>query len=150
MSANVDPIYSRIGALNGVRFGDTGNSQSNGSGTIGTDIYLAFTADGINGSYISRVRCSPIGSVEATATSGTVIRIFTSTKTSGATSPSDTWLYQEVAAPSQTANQSATATNFIEIPMNFALPPSGSVLVSSHVPNNANTGWMAIVFGGNY
>lgn len=150
MAQNIDPIYSRKGNINGVLFGNSANTKSNGSGTIGTDIYLAFTADGVNGSWVSRIRFSPAAGVAATATGATVIRTFVSNKTVGATSPADTWLFQEVAAPAQTADQTATATNFIEVPLNFALPPSGSILVSSHAANSANTSWIATTFGGDY
>lgn len=146
----IDPIYSRLGQINGVVVGDTANAKSNGSGTIGTDMQLAFVADGTYGGWVSRIRFSPQSNNAATATAATVLRTYISTQTSGATSPADTWLIQEVAAPAQTADQTTTATNFIEVPLNFALPPSGAILVSSHVVNNANTGWTATVFGGKY
>jgi hypothetical protein len=150
LPASIDPIYSRKGNVNGVLFGNVANTKSNGSGTIGTDLNLAFTADGLNGSWVSRIRFSPVSNVAATALNATVLRVFVSNKTSGATTPSDTWLLQEVAAPAQTADQTTTATNFLEVPLNFALPPSGSILVSSHVANATHTSWIGTVFGGDY
>jgi hypothetical protein len=111
---------------------------------------LLFTADGANGSWVSRVRYSPIGAVAATATNATVIRTFISTKVTGATTSADTWLFQEIAAPAQTTDQTSTATNFIEVPLNFALPASGSILCSSHVVNATNTGWLGLVLAGDY
>ena len=150
MAINIDPVYSRLGQIQGVDIGDVANTKSNGSGTIGTDMYLAYTADGVFGGWVSRIRFSPQSNNAATATAATVLRTYISTQNSGATTPNDTWLIQEVAAPAQTADQTTTATNFIEVPLNFALPPSGSILCSSHVANTTHTGWTAVVFGGKY
>lgn len=150
LAPNTKPIYSKLPSINGVAVGGTANTQSGGVGTIGTDIYKAFTADATNGSFVSRIRLSPVATVAATATSATVLRIFISNKTSGATTQADTWLFQEVAAPAQTADQTTTATNFIEVPLGFALPPSYTILVSSHIVNAANTSWTATVLGGDF
>lgn len=147
---NIDPVYSRVGVISGVAVGGTANTQSGGVGTIATDIFKAFTADATNGSWVSRIRLQPVATVAATATSATVLRIFVSSKTSGATTQADTFLIQEVAAPLQTADQTTVATNFIEVSLNFALPASYTILVSSHIVNAANTSWQATCFGGNY
>lgn len=147
---NKDPIFSKVGRVSGIAIGGAANVLSSGVGTIATDIFLVFTADATNGSFVSRIRLQPVAAVAATATTATVHRIFVSTKTSGATLQADTWLIQEVAAPAQTADQTTTPTNFIEVPLNFALPPSYTILVASHHVNAANTGWTATVFGGNY
>jgi hypothetical protein len=148
--ANIDPVYSKVGSISGIAVGASANTKSDGQGTIGTDIFKVFTADATNGSYVSRIRLSPVGTVAATATSATVLRIFISSQTSGSTTQTNTWLFQEVAAPAQTTDQTTTATNFIEIPLNIALPPSYTILVSSHIVNAASTSWTATVFGGNY
>lgn len=150
MPGNIDPIYSKIGSISGVQVGETALTRSDGSGTIGTDMARLFIADPINGSWVSRVRFSPSGVVAAVATAATVLRVYVSSKSTGGTLQGDTWLIQEVAAPAQTSDQTTTATNFIEVPLNFALPPGYSILASSHVVNSANTNWTAICFGGNY
>jgi hypothetical protein len=149
MPANTDPIWSKIGNVQGTEIGGTANTRSDGNGTIGTDIYKCFTADATNGSWVSRIRFSLVISGALTASAATVHRVYVSNKTSGATTQADTWLFQEVAAPSQTPT-STSGMNFIEIPLMFALDPSYTILVSSHVVNTANTDWTAIVFGGKY
>jgi hypothetical protein len=151
MAGNIDPIYSKIGLIGpGVVVGATANAKSDGTGTIGTDIYKAFQADSVNGSWVERIRLSPYGLVAATATSATVLRIFISSATSGATTATNTWLFQEVAAPAQTTAQTTVATNFIEVPLGFMLDPNYTILVASHIINAANTAWHAIVIGGKY
>ncbi len=148
--ANIAPIYSKIGAIAGVAVGGAANTRSDGVGTIGTDMFKVFTADATNGSFVQRVRLSPVATAAATATTATVHRLYISTKTSGGTTQADTWLIQEVSAPAQTADQTAVATAFLEVPINVALPPSYTILVSTHLANAANTSWTAVVFAGNY
>lgn len=147
---NVDPIYSKVGSIVGVATGGTANTQSGGVGTIGTDMFKAFTADATNGSYVSKVRLQPVATTAATATTATTIRIYVSNKTSGATTQADTWLIAEVSAAAQTADHSTNSTFPIDVPLNFMLPPNYTILVSHHVVNAANTSWTATVFGGNY
>jgi hypothetical protein len=152
-SSNTDPIYSRIGNVSGVIVGTVANTNSDGSGVIGNSLALAFTADATNGSFVQRIRFSPGATAAATATNATVIRVFiTSGSTAAATttSSSTTWLWQEVAAPAQTADQTTTATNFIEVPLNFALPAAYGILVGSHVSNATSTVWTAVTCGGSY
>lgn len=149
MSANTEPIYTLTPVVSGVAVGGAANTKSDGQGTIGTDIFKAFQA-GANGSYVTRIRLHPVATVAATATTATLLRIFISSATSGATTQANTFLFQEVAAPSQTADHSTSATNFIEIPFGFALPANYTILVSSHVVNAANTSWTAMVVGGDY
>lgn len=150
MAGNVDPIYSKIGSINGVAVGGAANTSSSGTGTIGTDIFKVFTADATNGSWVSRIRLSPVATTAGTSTTATVIRIFISSVTSGSTTQANTWLFQEIGAPSQSADSASAATNYLEVPLNFALPASYTILVTNHAVNAANTSWTATVFGGNY
>jgi hypothetical protein len=149
-AVNVDPIFSKVGSINGVACGATANTSSLGVGTIGTDIFKVFTGDATNGSYVARIILMPVASAAATATTSTTIRIFVSNKTSGATTQADTWLIREVAAASQTADHSTSPVNPIEVVLGFALPPSYTILVTCHVINAASTSWQATVLGGNY
>jgi hypothetical protein len=150
MAGNIAPIWSKQGAINGVACGGTANTQSGGVGTIGTDIFKAFTADANNGSFVQKIRLQPVATVAATPTTSTTIRVFVSNKTSGATTQADTWLIAEVSAASQTADHSTTGTFYIDVPLNFMLPASFTILVANHVVNAANTSWTATVFAGNY
>lgn len=149
MPANTAPIFSLSGVVGQVGV-SAANTKSNGTGTIGTDIFLLFTA-GANGSFVDRVRWTPTATAASTATGATVARIFISTKTSGATTGStDTFLFQEIALPAVTADATAAAPNFYEIPLGFVLPNGYTILVTNHAAPNANTQWQAQLFGGNY
>lgn len=149
MPGNSDPIYSRVGKIGAVAV-TAANTSSQGGGTIGTSIFLAFTADSTNGSFVRDIRFSATASVAATATTATVARIFISSITSGTTTASDTHLFAEVALAAQTAAQTTTATYPIVVPLNFALPPGYTILITNHAAPAANTQWKAIVTGGDY
>jgi hypothetical protein len=149
LGANVEPIYTVTPRTQGIAITAV-NTRSDGNGTIATDIFKAFTAHATYGSYVARIRFSPVATVAATATAATVLRVFISSQTSGATTQANTWLIQEVAAPTQTAAQTTTATNYIEIPLGFALEPNYTILVTTHVANAANTSWTAVVVAGDY
>ena len=129
--------------------GSTANTKNDGAGTIGTDIMLAFTA-GASGAFIDRVRLHPVGTTAATATTATVGRIYLSTQASGATTNVNTHLWQEVACPTQTVDQTTTATNFIEVPMNVRIEANMTILFSMHHVAAANTMWECIVIASNY
>lgn len=151
MAANLTPIFPLTPNIGGVQFGATALTKSDGSAAtgIGTDIFKAFTA-GAYGSFVERIRISPEGTTAATATAATVHRIYVSSKTSGNTANTDTFLIQEIGAAAQTADHSTNPTNFFEIPLNFKLPAGWTILVSTHIVNNANTNWNAVVFGMDY
>jgi hypothetical protein len=126
-------------------------NNSQGNGTIGTNIYLAFSA-GANGSYLQKVRFT-LGATANTASTAAVLRIYLSTQSTGATTSANTWLIQEVAAPTQTPNVVTTltaATYPIEVPLNFAIPTGQYVLVGVSAITGASTVWNAITFGGDY
>lgn len=127
----------------------TANTRNDGVGTVGTDILLAYTA-GSSGAYIDRVRLHPVGLVAATATTATVARVYLSTVTSGATTATNTKLWQEVACPAQTTSQTTTATFALEIPMGIRIAASDTVLFSMHHAAAANTGWQVTVIASDY
>lgn len=145
---NTDPLFSKQGNTGAVKI-TAANVKNDGTGTIGTDIFKAFTA-GANGAFVQKVRISQSASAAATATTATVFRVYISSITSGATTNADTFLWAEVALPVQTADQTVTATNPVEIPLGFALPANWTVLVSTHHAPAANTMVQAIVIGGDY
>ena len=130
--------------------GSTALTKNDGSATaIGTDIMLAYTA-GSNGAYIDRVRLHPVGTTAATATTATVARIYISSKASGATTNTDTHLWQEVACPSQTTDQTTTATTPIDIPMGIRIQANYVILFSMHHVAAANTMWECTVIATDY
>jgi hypothetical protein len=150
---NAAPIFSKVAVIQGV-VPSAVCTKSDGVGTIGTDIFKAFTADATNGSYVQKVRLNAIVTA-ATATGGlatnaTTARIFISSITSGATTAADTFLWQEIALPIVTADHNTASCNFYEVPLNFALPPSYTILVTYHMAPASNTNWRFTVIAGNY
>jgi len=149
MAGNTTPVWAKKGNTGSVKI-TAANTKNDGTGTIGTDIFLALTADATNGAFVSRVRFTASASVAATATTATVARVYISSKAAGATTNADTFLWSEVACPLVTADQTTTATYPVEIGLGFALPPGWTILVSMHHAPAANTSWQATVIGGDY
>lgn len=149
MAGNTQPQFTLKGNI-GFAVLTTANTKSDGTGTIATDLFVAFTADATNGSYVEFARIEGVASVAATATSATVVRLFASSKTSGATATTDTVLIAEIAIPAITADQTTTATNVYDVPLGFRLPAGWTILASTHIVNATNTSWRAVVFGGDY
>ena len=76
MAANTSPIYSLTPNISGAEI-TTANTNSDGTGTIGNNIFKVYTA-GTNGSYVSVIRWSAVATVATTATTATVGRLFIS------------------------------------------------------------------------
>jgi hypothetical protein len=146
MPANTSPIFTLTPNV-GVIGVTAANTKSDGTGTVATDIFKAFTA-GTNGSMVYKVRFSPTASAAATATTATVGRVFYSTVGSGATA--NTWLLAEVTLPTVTADSSTAPTNSIEVALNIAIPTGSFIHVTNHAAPAASTLWQIEVFGGDY
>lgn len=127
----------------------TANTKNDGTGTIGTDMLLAYTA-GADGAYIDKIRLHPVGTTAATATTATVGRIYLSTQSSGSTTNANTRIWQEVALPAQTTDQTTTATVPIDIPMNIRIAGGDTILFSMHHSAAANTMWEVTVLATDY
>jgi hypothetical protein len=147
MPANTSPIFTSVPDFSAVRI-TAANTSSAGGGTVGTDIFLAYSP-GANGSYLQKIRFSLVESTIGTASAACVLRVFLSTQSSGSTTASNTWLIQEVVAATQTPSNTLSASP-IDIPLNFAIPSNYFVLVSASVAPTANTNWNANVFAGDY
>jgi hypothetical protein len=145
MAANTAPIYSITGDVNsvannnsGLVVGPTANTAQDGSGTL----YKAFTA-GANGSYVQKMRFRPVGSPAAT-----VARVFISS--SGTTSTTATWLFDEITLPAVTVSQTAASSVF-ELPCNYALPASYSLWVTFGTSTGSSgTGYSVVTIAGDY
>ena len=148
MPANTSPIFGLTPNVNSVA-PTAVNVRSDGNGTIGTDIWKAFTA-GSNGAWISRVRFSSTATAAATTTTNTSVRVFISSQTTGATTSANTWLVGELNLPSVSASHSTNPTVPQELPCNFAIPAGYTILVTYHVAHAASTGIQATVFGTDY
>lgn len=150
MPSNIDPVYSKQG-----RFGAGGtastftimtsaaNTNFDGTGTIGTDIFVAFTADATNGSFlrsiVAKIRSTGVGVAS-------VLRLFINNGSSNGTNTNNA-LFKELSIPAITATQTAATPDF-EIPCNIMLPPGYRILYSfGTAPVNT---WMVFGVGGDY
>ena len=149
MPANTSPIFTLTPNI-GTIAPSAANTKSDGTGTIATDIFKAFTA-GANGSFVTRVRFNPTATTAATNTTATIGRVFLSNKTSGATTGgTDTWLIGEVTLAVQAADHSTNPTFPLELMLNMSIPASWTILITNHAAPAASTAWQAMVIGGDY
>ena len=149
MAANTEPIFSKNGKIGSVLV-TAANTSSQGGGTIGTDIFLAFTADATNGSFIRQVRFIVTATTANTASTATVGRVFISSVTSGATTNANTFMIAEITLPSLTADSSTAGASYIDIPLGFPIPASYTILITNHAAPAANSAWRAVVIAGDY
>lgn len=149
MPAGVQPIFTAAINVSCVEI-TAANTSSRGSGTIGTDLFKAFTA-GSNGAFVEAIRIVPAASVAATSTTATVLRVFLSSATTGATTAgTNTFLLGEMTAPAQSADHATTGTYPWELVLNRPIPAGWTILVASHAAPASNTWWHTTVFGGDY
>lgn len=148
MPGNSDPIFIRVGKNPSVLV-TAANTSSQGGGTIGTDIFLAFQADATNGSFVRRVEWIATATTPS-GTTATVGRIFLSSVSSGATTSANTRLLNEVILPSVSADSATGAIFPVTVPLDIVLAPGETILVTNHAAPAANTAWRANVFGGDF
>lgn len=150
MPSNIDPVYSKTGRFGAggtsTTFriaGSTANTNFDGTGTLDTDIWIAFTADATNGSFLrsikAKIRSTGVGVAS-------VLRLFINNGSTNATNTNNA-LFAELSLPAITATQTAATPDF-EIPMNIMLPPSYRVLFTfGTAPVNT---WIVFGVGGDY
>ena len=156
ITPNTLPTFTNSANISSVAVAgaSSGNTSSEGGGTVGTNIFLAFTP-GANDSYVDFMRWMPTAST-ATSTGATVGRIFLSSVNTGTTTSSNTFLIGEVVLPSVAAASASVANNPIDFYLGFRLPGSNAsvgalyLLVTNHAAPSANTQWQTTVFGSNY
>jgi len=148
MPGNSDPIFIKVGKNPSVLV-TAANTSSQGGGTVGTDIFLAFTADATNGSFVRRVEWIPTATTPTTTTA-TVGRVFLSSVSSGATTSANTRLIAEVTLPATAADNASAAVFPTSVPLDIVLAPGETILVTNHAAPAASTAWRANVIGGDY
>lgn len=149
-SPNATPRFTKLANI-GTALVDAANTNSDGTGNITTPtMYLLFTPDATNGSFLEFVRIMVTASAASTAGAATTIRLYLSTQSSGATTNANTKLIAEIAIPAITADVSGTATNYFDVPLGVSIPPTLFLLASTHVAANANTHYNLVAFGGDY
>lgn len=130
------------------------NASSEGGGTVGTSIFLAFTP-GANDSFVDWIRGMPTASAAATTTTATVARFFLSTVNTGSTTSSNTFLIGEVTLPSVSADSSSVAQNPVDFGLGFRIPGSGAttpmyLMVTNHAAPAASSQWVFVTFGNDF
>lgn len=149
MPANISPVFSLTPNVTGCNIPQTAAlTRSDGVATIGTNLYVAFAA-GVNGSYVQKVRFMSVATAPTTGVA-TVLRTYVSSVNSGASSANATMLIGELSVPAIPSSNATNATNYYELPLNFALPFGMYILVSQHTAQTVNQNWSAVVIGSNY
>jgi hypothetical protein len=148
MGGNAQPQFTRQGNISSVLV-TAANTSSEGGGTIGTDTFLAFTADATNGSFVDTVRWIPTATA-TTTTTATVGRVYISSQASGAVTSANNFLIAEVTLPAISADNSGTPVYSIDVPVNYRLPAGWTILVQCYAAPAANSAWRAVAFGGDY
>ena len=150
MPGNATPRFTKQANVGSVQV-DAANTNSDGTGNITTPtMYIVFTADATNGSYLDFIRVMLSASAASTLGAATTVRFYISSISSGATTNANTFLIDELALPAITADVSGTATNYFDVPMGIQVPAGKLVLASTHVVSNANTHVTVTAFGGDY
>lgn len=148
MAANTAPIFSEAGRISTVAI-TAANIRSDGNGTVGTDIFLAFTP-GADGSLISKVVWTPVNSTIGTATTATVGRLFVASTNTGALTPgTNVWSIGEWTLVAQTPTATAAVSPMVA-PLNLILPSGFYLLATTHHAPAANTSQHLTVYGGDY
>lgn len=147
---NTAPIFSGTPRVSNVQITQAStNVNSQTSGTIGTNSFLAFTP-GASGSYIQKIRFQFTSTTNTVSSAATVFKVYVSTVNTGTPTVAQVALIADIQAPAQTVANTATSAYPIEVPLNFALPTGYFILVGQTVAATANSAWVATVFGGDY
>lgn len=159
MPANTLPIYTKTPHVSAALIpAATAVAKSDGAstGAGNENLYIVFKA-GANGSFIQKIRFMVGYTTAATASTATTMRVFLSTVMSnaegaaaGTTTNANTHLVYEVVLPATTADQSATATAFFDVPLNMPIPSGMGVVVGQHVAQANSVTWKATAIGGDY
>jgi len=152
MPANFNPIYALTPNIGTVKIGTTSaltRSDGSAANAIGTDQFLAFTS-GASGSFVQRIRFSPVASAAAVNSVATTLRAYLSTVNTGTPTATNTHLLGEISVPIISAANSTISSTYYEIPLNIAIPATRYILVSQHIAQTTNQQWQAMVFGGDY
>lgn len=153
MPANIDPVYSRIGAAGNstiaaptaafaTLFGGTANTTLDLSTTTGSQVI--FTADTTNGSFLRSISIK-VGGPSAAATTAAVMRFFWNNGGTVGTAGNQV-LWKEFTLPSVTPSTTATTPDY-EIPCNVLLPPGHKIYATITV-TQTTVGYLVFGIGG--
>jgi hypothetical protein len=149
MPQNTSPIFGLTPRISGVDITTTSAAARSDAGVaIGTNQFLAFTS-GPSGSYVQKVRFMSIASTPTTGVA-TVLRCHYSTVNTGTPTSGQAHLLGEISVGALASANATNATNFYELPLNFAMPANTYLLVSQHAAQTTNQNWEALVIGSDY
>lgn len=148
MPANIDPVYSKQGKISNGGTAttfrastSTANTAFDGTGTLDTSIWEAFTADATNGSFLRSINCKITSTGVGVAS---VLRLWINNGSTNGTATNN-GLVKELTLPAITANQTSATPDF-EIPFNILLPAGYRILYAfGTAPVNT---WMVYGVGG--
>lgn len=148
MPGNAIPRFTANANVTIGAFVTAQNTNSDGTGNITTPtMYIVLTA-GANGSYVEGVRVFPVASAASTNTVATLIRLYLSSITSGATSNANTAMCApELAIPIVAADGTTVAIPSYDIMLGFQIPANYTLLASTSEAAAASTGWRVIPVG---
>jgi hypothetical protein len=149
MAQNTSPIFGLTPRISGVDITTTAAAARSDAGVaIGTNQFVAFTS-GPSGSYVQKVRFMSIATTPTTGVA-TVLRCHYSTVNTGTPTTGQAFLLGEISVGGLASANATNATNFYELPLNFAMPANTYLLVSQNAAQTTNQNWEALVIGSDY
>ena len=149
MPQNTSPIFGLTPRISGVDITTTAAAARSDAGVvIGTNQFVAFTS-GPSGSYVQKVRFMSIATTPTTGVA-TVLRCHYTTVNTGTPTTGQAFLLGEISVGGLASANATNATNFYELPLNFAMPANTYLLVSQHAAQTTNQNWEALVIGSDY
>ncbi len=149
MPQNTSPIFGLTPRLSGIDITTTAAAARSDAGVaIGTNQFVAFTS-GPSGSYVQKIRFMSIATTPTTGVA-TVLRCHYSTVNTGTPTTGQSFLLGEISVGALASANATNATNFYELPLNFAMPANTYLLVSQHAQQTTNQNWEAFVIGSDY
>ena len=140
MSANISPIYSKVGDIQWGSLLTTANTAKDGTGTVVT----IFTADATNGGRVERIKVRAAGTNVAT-----VLRIFINNGSSNGTAANNS-LFAEITIPATTLSEVAALADpsigITDFPI--VLPPGYKLNVT--IGTTVAAGLYITALGGKY
>ena len=149
MAQNTSPVFGLVPEFQGVDITTTAAAaRSDGLVAIGTNQFVAFSS-GPSGSYVQKIRFNCIATTPTNSVA-TVLRAHYSTVNTGTPTATQVFLLGEISVGLLAAANATNATNFYELPLNFAMPANTYILVSQHAAQTTNQNWEATVIGSDY
>jgi hypothetical protein len=134
---NINPIFTGIPDIQWGTLITTANTAKDGTGTVVT----CFTADAINGGFVSKIRFRAAGTNVAT-----VCRIFINNGSTNTTAANNS-LYDEITLSATTLSEVA-AVQLYELALNIALPAGYKINIT--IGTTVAAGYYPTVIGGKY